>query len=110
MRPIWQGAPTTSKHVDFSTVSLATKVQGAADKVSVSEFVKAMKRTIFHKDDVPPMNNQSQIYGVCLQMIAGGLLALKVRDPSKVGTDKLSRAHLCVACPNKRWTTNGNML
>ena len=52
------------------------------------DFLKAMKRegkTIFHRDDVPPLRNQSQIHAVCLQVIAGGLLALKVIDATKVG-------------------------
>ena len=46
------------------------------------------------------LTNQSQTYAVYLQMIAGGLLALKVKDATKVGTDKLKGAHLCVVCPN----------
>ena len=39
---------------------LTTKVQGAADKVPVQEFLKAVKqemKTIFHRDDVPPLTN-----------------------------------------------------
>ena len=56
------------------------------------------------------MTNQSQIHSVCLQMIAGGLLALKVNDATKVGTDKLNGAHLCVVCPNARYYKDGNIL
>ena len=96
-----------------STVTADDQSPRSGRKVSVSEFVKAMKRerkTISRKDDASPVNNQSQIHGVCLQMIAGGLLALKVRDPAKVGTDKLSRAHLCVTRPNKSSTRDGNTL
>ena len=92
---------------------LTSKVQGAANKVTVRVFMKTMKRarkTIFHRDDVPPLTNQSQIHAVGLQMIAGGLLALKVKDPTKVGTDKLNGAHLCVVCPNARYTKDGNTL
>ena len=67
---------------------LTTEVQGAADKVPVREFLKAMKRerkTIFHRDDVLALRNQSQIHAMCLQMIGGGLLALKAIDATKVG-------------------------
>ena len=49
---------------------LTTKVQGAAGKVPVSEFLKTIKRerkTIFHRNDIPPMKNQSQIHAVCLR-------------------------------------------
>ena len=92
---------------------LTTKVQGAVDKVPVREFLKAVKRerkTIFHRDDVPPLTNQSQIHAVCLQMVAGGILALKVKDATKVGTDKLNGAHLCVVCPNAKYAKDGNTL
>ena len=52
-------------------LSLLTKkkVQGATDKATMGELLNAVKRerkAIFHKDDVPPMNNQSQIHAVCL--------------------------------------------
>ena len=96
-----------------ATALLTTKVQGAAGKASVSEFMEAMKRerkTIFHRDDVSTMNNQSQMQGVCLQIIVRGLLALKIRDPKKAGTDKLSRAGLCVTCSDKSWTMDRNTL
>ena len=79
----------------------------------VGEFLKAVKRqrkAIFHRDDVPPVNNQSQIHAVCLQMIAGGPMALKVKDATKVGTEKLNGAHLCVVCPNANYVKNGNTL
>ena len=79
----------------------------------VRDFLKAMKRegkTIFHRDDVPPLRNQSQIHAVCLQMVAGGLLALKVKDATKIGTDKLNKRHLCVVCPNTKYAKDGNTL
>ena len=76
----------------------------------VLKAVKQERKTNFHRNDVPPMTNQSQIHSVCLQMIAGGLLALKVNDATKVGTDKLNGAHLCVVCPNARYYKDGNIL
>ena len=56
------------------------------------------------------MTNQSQIHAVCLQLITGGLVALKVKDATKVGTEKLNGAHLCVVCPNANYAKNGNTL
>ena len=77
---------------------------------SCRKAVKRERKAIFHKDDVPPMNNQSQIHAVCLKMISGGLVALKVKDATKVGTEKLNGAHLCVVCPNANYAKNGNTL
>ena len=40
---------------------LTIKVQEAAEKVPVREFLKVVKRerkTIFHRDDIPPLTNQ----------------------------------------------------
>jgi len=92
---------------------ITTNVQGAADEVPVREFMKAIKRerkTIFHRDDVLPLTNQSQMHAVCLQMIAGGLLALKVKDATKVGTDKLNGTHMWVVYPNANYAKDGNTL
>ena len=92
---------------------LTTEVQRAAEKVPVRKFLKAMKqerKTTFHRDDLPPLTNQNQISSVCLQMISGGLMALKVKEVTKVGTDKLNGGHLCVVCPNTKYTKDGNTL
>ena len=73
---------------------LTARVQKAEDKVSMSEFVKAVKRTrktVFYRDDVPKIKNQSQIHYVCLQMIAGGLLALKVTDHTHKGRHRQTK-------------------
>ena len=48
------------------------------------------------------MTNQSQMHAVCPQMISGGLIALKAKDTTKVGTNKLNGVHLCVICPNAK--------
>ena len=72
---------------------LTTKVLGAVDKLSVTGFMKAMKqarKTIFHGDDVPRIGKEGQVHGVCLQMVARGLTALRVTDNTKIGTDKLT--------------------
>ena len=37
-------------------------------------------------------------------------MALKVKDNTKLGTEKLNGAHLCVVCPNVRYAKNGNTL
>ena len=86
------------------------KIQGATDKAPVGEFLKAVKqerKVIFCRDDVPPMNNQSQIHAVCLQMIAGDLVTLKVKDATKIGMKKLNGAHLCVVCSNAKYAKDG---
>ena len=43
-------------------------------------------------------------------MIAGCLVALKAKDATKVGTEKLNGAHLCVVCPNANYAKNGKTL
>ena len=75
--------------------------------------MKAMKqarKTIFHRDDVPRIGKEGQVHGVCLQMMARGLTALRVTDNTKIGTDKLTRSHLCVVCPNTKRVQDGNVL
>ena len=46
--------------------------------------IQQERKTLFHRDDVPPLTNQSQTRAVCLQFIARVLLALKVTDATKV--------------------------
>ena len=92
---------------------LTTKVLGAVDKLSVADFMKAMKqarKTIFHRDDVLVIGKEGQVHGSCLQMMARGLIALRVADNTKAGTDKLTRTHLCVVCPNAKRVQDGNIL
>ena len=43
-------------------------------------------------------------------MIAGGILALKIKDATKVGMDKLNGALLCVVCPNAKYAKYANTL
>ena len=92
---------------------LTTNVLGTGDALSVSIFVKAMKqsrKTIFHKDDVPQIGKTSQIHGVCLQMIAGEIISLKVTDHTKVGKGKITESSLSVVCPNRKRVQNGYTL
>ena len=89
---------------------LTTEVQGAVDKVPVRDFLKTMKRernTIFHRDDVLPLTNQSQIHAVCLHMIGGGLLALKVTDATKVGHRGQAERRALVCDMSKRQVCQG---
>ena len=37
-------------------------------------------------------------------------MALKFKNATKVGTEKLNGAHLCVVCPNARYSKDGNTL
>ena len=81
---------------------LTQKVDGNPD-LTVSNFVKAVKQArklIFHKDYAPPIGQESQIHAVCLQMVAAGMIAFRVKDQEKLGTDKVSKADLSVFCPN----------
>ena len=72
------------------------------------------RKTNFHRDDVPPLTTQSQIHAVCLQMIARGLLALKVKDTKNqkryLSTDKINGTHLCAVCPSAKCAKDGNRL
>ena len=81
---------------------LTQKVHGNPD-LTVSNFVKAVKQArklIFHTDDVPPTGQESQIHAVCLQMGAAGMIAFKVKDQTKLGTEKVSKSDLSIFCPN----------
>ena len=92
---------------------LSQKVRGTRNALSVSEFVKVMKQSrkmIFHKDDAPKGGCESQIHAVCLQMIAGRIIALKVCDSTKVGTEKLSKKNVSVVCPNFERKRDGRTL
>ena len=80
-------------------ISLLTHKVHGNDDLSVNNFVKAVKqsrKTIFHKDDAPPTGQESQIHAVCLQMVAGGMISFKVKDQTKLGTKKVSKADLSV--------------
>ena len=78
---------------------LADKVHGSSK--TIKEFVKIMKAQkglIFHEGDVPG-REMGQVHALCLQMIAKGMIELKVNDKTKVGTDKIARGDLSVSCP-----------
>ena len=79
-----------------------------ADKVvnkdlSIRNFVKVLKKCksgIFHKKDV--LKDSGQIHAVCLQLIAAGIVSLKVTDTSKIGTKKIGRNSIAVFCSNDK--------
>ena len=85
-----------------------------ADKVhrsskTIGEFVKLMKAHkgfIIHEDDVPG-REMGQVYALCLQMIAKGMIELKVNEKTKVGTDKITRRDLSVSCLIVKRVRNG---
>ena len=92
---------------------LTTKIHGMAEGMSVTNFVKAVKqsrKTLFHKDDVPRLGYESQIHGLLLQMVAGGMIALKAKDQTKVGTDKMTKENLGVFCPKTKRRVDGYTL
>ena len=81
---------------------LTQKVHGNPD-LTVSNFVKAVKQAtklIFQTDDAPSTGQESQIHAVCLQRVAAGMIAFRVKDQEKLGTDKVSKADLSIFCPN----------
>ena len=66
---------------------LADKVHGSSK--TIGQFVKLMKAhkgVILHEDDVPG-REMGQVHALCLQMIAKGIIQLKVDDKTKIGTD-----------------------
>ena len=83
--------------------SLLTKQVRGTDSLSVRNFVKAMKqsrKSIFHDDDAPPTGQESQIHAVCLQLFAAGMIAFKINDERKLGTEKVCAGDLSIICPN----------
>ena len=70
---------------------LTREVHGTEDALTVADFMKAMKKArkeIFHANDVPLVKKKSQIHAVCLQMVAVGIVTFKIKDLSKMGTEK----------------------
>ena len=77
----------------------ADKVHGSSK--TAGNFVKLMKAhkgLIFHEDDVPG-REMGRVHALCLQMTAKGIIELKMDDETKMGTDKVTRRELSVACP-----------
>ena len=78
---------------------LSTDIFGQGKKVPKPRaFVKTLKlkkEFFFHKDHVPK-TNMGQIHGLCLQMLARGIIGLRSSDPSKVGTDKFDENDVVV--------------
>lgn len=84
-------------------MSLLTQKVHGNPNLTVSNFVKAVKQAIkliFHQDDAPPNGQESQIHAVCLPMVAAGMISFKVKDQTKLGSEKVSKADLSVFCPN----------
>ena len=64
-------------------------------------FIKAMKQNkdhIFHTDNVPK-EKMGQVHTLSLQLNTKGIIALTVKDHTKIGTDKLRQEHLIVTIP-----------
>ena len=65
-------------------------------------FVKSLKikkEDIFHADDVPS-KLMGPIHALALQLLAKGIIELKVSDQTKVGTDNLNGTHIIVGLAN----------
>ena len=48
-----------------------------------------------------------QMHAAGLHLIATGIIALKVADRTKIGTNKVRKEHLIVFCPNEKRVRNG---
>jgi len=80
---------------------LATKVNGDT-KVTTKIFMKLLKTnktTIFHADHVPRVRT-GQFHALALQLLANGIIDLKIQDVTKIGTDKLTAEHVTIILPN----------
>ena len=65
-------------------------------------FIKSLKikkEDIFHPDDVPK-KLMGPIHALALQLLAKGIIELKVSDQIKVGTDNLNDTHIIVDLAN----------
>ena len=88
-----------------------------ADKVvnkdlAIRDFVKVLKKHksgMFHKEDVPGKDAAGQIHAVCLQLIAAGIVSLKVTDTSKIGTEKITAKDIVVICLNDKKIRDGRV-
>ena len=74
------------------------------------EFIKVLKvnqTAYFHEDDVP-IKLMSPIHTLDMQLLAKGIIELKVSDHTKVGTKGLNNEDIIVAltldsCDIKNW-------
>lgn len=72
----------------------------------LSKTMKSSREQLFYEDDVPKGKQppMGQFHALSLQLFAKGILALKVKDDSKIGTNKLQRLDLTVVAPLGRTT------
>ena len=56
-----------------------------------------------------PRKDAGQINAVCLQLIAAGIVSLKVTDTSKIGTEKITAKDIVVICPNDKAIRDGRV-
>ena len=89
---------------------LTEKVHSTPKGVSVSNVVKAMKSSknaILHPKDVRK-KSMGQIHALVLQMFANGIIALDVKDTTKIGTDKLLLQHMSIKLSTETQMRRGN--
>jgi len=63
------------------------------------KILKTNKTTIFHWDHVPK-GLTGPFHALALQLLANGVIGLKVHDITKVGTNKLTTEHVSITLPN----------
>ena len=49
-----------------------------------------------------------QIHGLCLQLVATGIISFEITDHSKILTKEFTKEHFSVVCPKAKETVNGN--
>jgi len=80
----------------------ATKVNGDT-KVTPESFMKILKTnrtTIYHSDHVPK-GLAGPFHALAIQLLANGIIGLKVHDVTKVGTNKLTAEHVAITLLNR---------
>ena len=68
------------------------------DNFKFSSFTKSMKAykdQLFHPQDVPK-GSMAQFHALTLQLIATGIIGLKVKDNKHIGTDKIQMTNVTV--------------
>jgi len=66
------------------------------------KLLKTNKTTIFHSDHVPKLRT-GPFHALALQLMANGIIDLKIQDVTKIGTDKLTAEHVTIILPNGKY-------
>jgi superfamily II DNA helicase RecQ len=76
---------------------LSTKTNTSNAGLTVSEFMKVLKTSkdlTVHNDDIPKINQMSQLHAVALQLLGAGTVKLMVSDKKKLEQNKVLSADI----------------